>query len=196
MIRTLSALILVALIGGGAIWWGTSGGLAFTSETQRRIEIAAHPRNLPAVKLADSTGTRLALSDYRGAPLLMEFIYTTCPDICVALGGAFEQIDEAAAANLRLLSVSFDPRDQAEQLGWFAARHDAEAPRWRVVRVPDHAELKALLQQAGVVVVPDEQGGFVHNAGLYLVDGKGRLIRVFDPDDSDGALQALNDLAD
>ncbi|MCA8867822.1 MAG: SCO family protein [Rhodobacteraceae bacterium] len=196
MIRTLSALILVALAGGGAIWWGTGGGLAFTSETQRRIEIAAHPRSLPAVALTDSTGARLVLSDYQGAPLLMEFIYTTCPDICVTLGSAFEQIDKAAAANLRLLSISFDPRDQAEQLGWFADRHGAEAPRWRVVRVPDPANLKTLLQQAGVVVVPDAQGGFVHNAGLYLVDGNGRLIQVFDPDDTDGALKALNALGD
>lgn len=185
------ALLAVGLAGLAALWWGTDGGQALTAETARRLEIAASPRTLPDVELRDQKGAAASLSDYRGAPLLVEFIYTTCPDICLALGTAFEQVDRAAPAFVRLLSVSFDPADGTQELGWFAERYGAEPPRWRVARVADDAARSALMERAGVVVIPDGLGGFVHNAGLYLVDGEGRLTRVFEPEDTNGALAAL-----
>lgn len=193
--RSLLALLVVTLAGGAVLWWGTDGGRALTAETARRLDIATHPRELPDVTLIDHTGARMSLSEYRGAPLVMEFVYATCPDICLALGSAFERIDAAIDDSVRLLSVSFDPADDAGRLGGFADRHGAEAPRWRVAGVPDAAERVWLLERAGVVVIPDSAGGFTHNAGLYLVDAAGRLVRVFEPEDAEGALAALRTLA-
>lgn len=195
MLRLTIALILVLLGGGTALWWGTEGGQAFTAETARRLDIAKHPRPLPPTALADSSGATLSLDQYHGGPLVLEFIYASCPDICVALGTAFEQLDAAAPGGTHLLSVSFDPEDDARSLGAFADRHGATAPRWRVAAVPDSAARSRLLEHAGVVVIPDGMGGFVHNAGLYVVDPTGHLIAVFDPDDTKAALSMLDRLA-
>jgi len=194
-VRAVAATLVVALLGGTALWWGTDGGRAFTSETARRLDIATAPRALPDVPLKDHTGAQIRLSDYRGAPLVVEFVYATCPDICRALGTAFERLDATLPAEVRLLSVSFDPADDVERLGWFAERHDAEPPRWRVARVIAEAPREALLERAGVVVIPDGRGGFVHNAGLYLVDARGRLIAVFDPEDTEELHAALQNHA-
>ena len=57
------------------------------------------------------------------------------------------------------------------------------------------AALAALLARAGVVVVSDGQGGFVHNAGLHLVDAGGRLTAIFDTWDSERLRAALAGLA-
>lgn len=195
MWRSALLTLAVALAGAAALWWGTDGGRALTAETLRRRDIAAHPRPLPDTLLTDRDGAGLRLADYRGAPLLMEFVYAGCPDICLTLGTAFEQLDAQAPAGVALLSISFDPADDAERLGWFADRHRAQPPRWRVAAVPDAAARAALLERAGVVVIPDGGGGFVHNAGLYLVDAAGTLRRVLDPDDVEGALAALAALA-
>lgn len=189
----LSALAAgaVAAAGAAALWWGTDGGRAFTSEAARRLDIAATPRQLPDVGLIDRTGTHFRLSDYRGAPVVVEFVYASCPDICVALGSAFERLDTALPRRIPLVSISFDPADGPEELGWFADRHRAIPPRWRVAGVADNAERAALLATAEVVVISDGAGGFVHNAGLYLVDAGGRLTAVFDPDDADDVVRAL-----
>lgn len=189
--RAVLATIAVAAIGGMVLWWGTDQGGALTSEAARRNDIAAAPRLLPDVRLHDQTGATLALSDYRGAPLVLEFIYATCPDICVTLGTVFERLDATLPHDAHLVSISFDPRDDTERLGWFADRHGAETPRWRVAGIARKAERTALLERAGVVVIPDTMGGFVHNAGLYLVDPEGRLSAVFAPDDSEGLRRAL-----
>jgi len=171
--------------------WGTAGGRAFTAEAARRLDIAAAPRALPEVVLGDPTGALVPLSAYRGHPLVMEFVYATCPDLCLTLGTAFERLDTLLPAGVALLSVSFDPADDTERLGWFADRHGARPPRWRVAAIADPAAREALLARAGVVVIPDGAGGFVHNAALYLVDGAGRLVAVFDPEDTEGVRAAL-----
>ncbi len=189
--RAALATVVVAGLGAATFWWGTEGGMALTSEAARRLDIAAAPRVLPDVPLYDQTSAKLQLSDYRGAPVVLEFIYTTCPDVCLTLGTAFERLDAVLPPSVPLLSLSFDPADGPRRLGWFANRHGAEAPHWRVAGVEDPKARAALLERAGVVVIPDGAGGFVHNAGLYLIDGKGRLSRVFDPEDTNGVLDAL-----
>jgi len=175
--RAALATVAVAAIGAAALWWGTDRGGALTSEAARRLDIAAAPRRLPDVTLHDQTGAEMALSDYRGAPLVLEFVYATCPDICLTLGTAFERLDATLPDDARLVSISFDPNDDIERLGWFADRHGAAPPRWRVAGVANP-------QARGL-------GGFVHNAGLYLVDAEGRLTAVFDPEDTDGLRAAL-----
>ncbi len=193
--RAAIALATVAALGAGVLWWGTDGLRAFTSEGARRLDIAAAPRLLSDAALYDQTGAQLHLADYRGAPIVLEFIYTTCPDICLSLGTAFEQLDRMLPRTARLLSVSFDPADDVERLDWFAGRYGAVAPRWRVAGIADTDMRTTLLRRAGVVVVPDGYGGFVHNAGLYLVDARGRLTAVFDLEDVAGVQAALADHA-
>lgn len=191
--RAPLSTMLVALIGAAMLWWGTDQGRALTAETARRLELTATPRLLPDVVLHDQNGAGLRLSDYRGAPVVLEFIYATCPDICLALGTAFEQLDAVLPENIRLLSISFDPEDGPRELTWFAERHDAEAPRWRVAGIADATARENLLDRAGVIVIPDPMGGFVHNAGLYLVDASGRLTGVFDLEDIAGLQAVLGD---
>ncbi|MCL7466565.1 SCO family protein [Phaeovulum sp. NW3] len=191
--RAALATLAVACCGAAALWWGTEGGQALTSEAARRLDIARAPRALPDVVLHDQNGALTHLSDYRAAPVVLEFVYTTCPDICLALGTAFERLDAALPRDARLISISFDPADDTARLGDFADRYDATAPRWRVAGIKGDAARAALLDRAGVVVIPDGFGGFVHNAGLYLVDAQGRLTAVFDPEDTRGLRAALAD---
>lgn len=189
--RAALGVAVIAALGAAALWWGSDGGQALTSEGARRLDIAAAPRLLPDAALTDQTGTRFHLSDYRGAPVVLEFVYTTCPDICLALGTTFERLDAVLPPEAKLVSISFDPADDRERLDWFANRYAAQAPRWRIAAVSGADEREALLTAAGVVVIPDGMGGFVHNAGLYLVDAAGRLVGVYDPEDDEGVQDAL-----
>jgi protein SCO1/2 len=82
-----------------------------------------------------------------------------------------------------LLSISFDPRnDGREALRLYGERFGAKAPRWRVAAPVDKQELADLLQSFGVVVIPDGTGGFIHNDAVYVIDARGRLARILDPD--------------
>ena len=186
--RSVLASIAALLLGAAVLWLGTDGFQAFTAEGVRRLAVAEKPRPLPPVRLQDSSGATIGLEDYQGKLILVTFIYTRCPDICTVLGDSFEHIYQALPSRMlgreiALLSVSFDPRrDGPAELAAYAKRYRAGGPAWRIARVADPMELKALLDAFGIVVIPDEYGGFEHNAAIHLVDRRGRLARIFDYD--------------
>ena len=186
MLRTAIASILVVL-GAMCIFWNeTDGFSAFTIESARRIDVAREPRSVPDLTLQLSDGEQVKLVNGGLQPTLVEFIYTSCPTICLALGEDFFRLQEKIArdrrySGVRLLSISFDlERDTPEQLAEYEKSHGARAPTWQIARPRSAAELRRLVDVFGIVVKDDGSGGFVHNAAIHLVDARGRLAKISD----------------
>lgn len=190
----MAAIALVALCGLMTLWWGTDGLTAITAESARRLDIQRHPRPLPAVALEDHNGAIASFADFHNKVVLLDFVYTRCPTLCVALGSAFEQARERIAGSplegrIVLLTISFDPEhDGPSELADYADRYGGADAIWRVLRAPSLQDTRNLLRVAKVIVVPDEFGGFVHNAAILVVDADGRLVRILDSDAIDDAL--------
>lgn len=189
MTRGFLPLLAVVLAAGiGALDWETEGFRVATSAGARQLDIGRRPRPLPDVRLFDQDGRAFSLSAYRGRPVLVDFIYTRCPTLCSVLGDDFQHVlersgDPAAGSQIDLLSISFDlQNDDREALQLYGERFGAKAPRWRIAAPADARGLAMLLQSFGVVVIPDGLGGFIHDGAVYLVDAKGRLARILDPD--------------
>ncbi len=184
----LPLLALVVTAGVAALAWETEGFRVVTSAGARQLDIERRPRPLPDVRLFDQDGHAFSLGDYKGRPVLVDFIYTRCPTICSALGDDFHRVMDLASGSgsgpqIDLLSISFDPvNDDREALKLYGDRYGATAPHWRIAAPADASGLAALLQSFGVVVIPDGMGGFIHNSAVYLVDAHGRLARLLDPD--------------
>lgn len=183
----LPLLAFVIAIGVATLAWGTDGFQVVTTAGARRLAVAHHPRAIPDVALIDQDGTPFSFDSYRGKPLLVDFIYTSCPTICGVLGEDFHEIlaamrEARGAQRVDLLSISFDPtRDGEQALQSYAARYGAAVPHWRIAVPATQGGLRALLKSFGVVVIPDQFGGFTHNAGIYVLDPRGRLVRILDP---------------
>jgi protein SCO1 len=69
-------------------------------------------RRSPALALRDIDGRMVDIRDLRGAPVLVTFVYSTCPDVCPlimsSLAEARRDAGEAGRAT-RVLAVSVDP---------------------------------------------------------------------------------------
>ncbi|HSH49070.1 MAG TPA: hypothetical protein VK991_10840, partial [Halomonas sp.] len=59
---------------------------------------------------------------------------------------------------------------------------------WMAARAVDDDGRKALMRAFGVIAVPDEIGGYVHNAAINVVDPAGRLVAIHNWDDTRGAV--------
>jgi protein SCO1/2 len=196
MLRTAIAALAVAAAFSAALWQSTDGLRAFTTEGTRRLSVIEQPRSVPAVRLIDMHGRELSLTDEIGRAVVVEFIYTTCPTICVALGDSFAKLrDQTRTAGLadqvRLISISFDLRDNPEELRDYAQAHGADGSLWITARPENEEALRALLKTFGVTVIPDGVGGFVHNAALHVVDRQGRLVAIFDIGEEAQVLAAI-----
>jgi protein SCO1/2 len=183
----LPLLTCVLVAGIATLSWATGGFRVVTSDGAWRLAVERSPVPLADIWMIDQAGQSFALSDYRGRAVLVDFIYTRCPTICGVLGADFRNIldlsNREAGGAIDLLSISFDPDSddlQARQL--YGGRFDAVPPRWRVAVPVDKRELATLLHSLGIVVIPDGIGGFVHSNAIYLVDTRGRLARVLDPE--------------
>jgi protein SCO1 len=185
VIRTLAVCLLLALGGYASAAWLTHDFQVWTAEGARRLEVALAPVAAPDVQV-DGPGVpsqplpRL-LADGRDVTIV-DFVYTRCETVCLSLGGTFQQLQAMLgdAGHVRLLSISFDPRDGTADLRSYASRMHADARRWTLVRAADAAQTARLLQPFQVTVVPAGPGDFEHNAALLVVDRQGRLVRVFD----------------
>jgi len=197
--RTLIALCLLGALGVGLLHAATDGFRALTSETARRLAVAAEARPVPDVGVRDQSGAVLSLGETDGRLRVVNFIYTRCPDVCLALGDALQQLQrdlpaERLGRDVLLLSISFDPaHDSPERMAAYA-RWFRAGEGWRVLRPEDAEGLDALLETFGVVVIPDGQGGFEHNAALHLVDREGRLVHITDLEDVAGMRARLEGL--
>lgn len=195
---TLAAALLVALLAFGAAHWLTLGFEVWTAEGARRLAWARQPVAVPDV-IVEGPGLAAqplgALLAQGSGATIVDFVYTRCETVCSALGGVFQQAQGTlmvapASPAVRLLSISFDPvHDDLATLQAYSASLQADPAVWRFARVADATRLRSLLEAFGITVIADGRGGFEHNAALLVVDGRGRLVRAFDYDDLQGALQ-------
>jgi protein SCO1/2 len=176
---------MIAVVASAALWQATDGLRTFTTEGARRLAVLEQPRPVPDVRLIDMRGRELTLTDQIGRAVIVEFIYTTCPTICTALGESFARlrsdIDAAGLADrFRLISISFDlARDGPEALRDYAEAHGADGRVWTVARPENELALSSLLKAFDVIVIPDGAGGFVHNAALHVIGQNGKLKAIF-----------------
>jgi protein SCO1/2 len=187
---TAAALACVAALGAAALWHGTMGFRVVSTEEGRRLAIAEQPRTLPLPAARDAAA-RVTLAT---------FFYARCNAVCSAVGSEFQQLQSEILARglqdrVRLLSISFDPRDGAPELAHYAQRMRADVRVWTMTSVPDDARRASLLASAGVVVIPAPLGEYGHNAAFHLIDRDARLVRIVDYEQPAAALDAALALA-
>lgn len=134
--------------------------------------------------LEDTAGRARASGDFRGRLVLLNFGFTSCPDVCpTALTRMHQLLRELgpAAADVVPVFVTLDPaRDTPERLGPYLAHFD-----------PALIGLRGSERQVGAVAAlfkvhvertplpPPLEYGFVHSDQLYLLDRRGRVRATF-----------------
>src|SRR5689334_825549 len=102
--RTLSALLLCA-------------AAAFAVEPGQRA---------PGFALMDSNGNVFDGQDYRGKPLLVEFMQTTCPH-CAAFADVLNRVQAKYGEKIQILAIA-NPPDNPQTVGKFVQGHGVRYP--------------------------------------------------------------------
>jgi len=196
----LASALVVAL--GLAAWWqATLGFRSFTWESDRRLQVAAHPPAMPRLTMQDHNGRVFDSAELRGEVLVVNFIYSRCTSLCVFSGTRFGRLltslhQGGREGRVHLLSVSLDPDydTPARLLAYLQRYRSRPDPDWSVVRVRDRQALQGLLSAFGVVSIANGFGGIQHNAAAHIVDARGRLVAILDEDDETGILAEVDRL--
>ncbi|KKE78197.1 SCO family protein [Oceanobacillus caeni] len=191
------SLCVVVLFGVVLFFIETDGFQAFTTESARTMKLVEEQPVFPDVTLEDSKGNIYSFSEFKGKYVMITFVYTTCTSVCpeleMNLFNVYDQVPEKyIGEDIVFLSISFDPeRDDVETLEKYRRLFGSDGETWRMARVPNAEELHSLLDEFGVIVIPDNQGNFTHNSAFYLVNPQGKLVDVMDYQKVDEAASKL-----
>lgn len=131
--------------------------------------------------MRDRQGREVRLVDFRGRPLLVNFIYTACFEICpnstMALSRAVNAMRERfGSAQFHVVSIGFDqPTDSPTALRSYATQRRISDPNWAFLS-PRREDVPALARDFGFSYVATP-GGFEHTLQVSILDAEGRIRR-------------------
>lgn len=129
--------------------------------------------------MRDRRAREVRLSDYRGKPLLVNFIYTACFDVCpsstVVLRNAVDAMrDRFGSDQFQVVTIGFDqPTDSPAALRSYAAQRRIRDPNWEFLS-PRREDVEALAHDFGFSFVATS-GGFDHTLQVSILDSEGRI---------------------
>lgn len=138
---------------------------------------------LPPVSLIDQNGRRVSLASLRGKPVLVDFVYTSCPGPCSVLTSKLVGVAQSLGARLgtriTMVSITVDPEhDSPKVLKAYAERLSADRPGWEFLTgTPD--EIERVLLPYKVRRMRDADGTVTHVETLFLLGPDGRQRRLY-----------------
>jgi protein SCO1 len=165
---TLMLVATLVLVGGLAVVLFAHGTKDSGSST---FEGALRPPGIPPIKfsLKDQDGKAATLAQYRGEPVVLTFMYSTCKDTCPLtaqqIKGALDQLGQ----DVPTLAISVDPANDTPLNARRFVNQQGLTKRMRFL-LGDQAQLQPIWKAYGI----QPQGkAFDHSAYVVLVDAKG-----------------------
>jgi len=136
---------------------------------------------VPDFVLTNQDDTRFDSAKLRGKVVVIDFIYTTCTDVCPLFTANFAQLQRALkkehAGDVFLISITTDPEiDSPKVLKAYAQRYGAEYNNWAFLTGTEE-QLKAVWKSLGIRVIRRGRGLVQHTSLTTIVDRQG--IRRF-----------------
>ncbi|MCF8150555.1 MAG: SCO family protein [Burkholderiaceae bacterium] len=163
---------------------GARTGLTLTTLDEKsalQVSQAAIGKAVGDHVLLDRESRPTPLSKYRGKPLLVNFIYTACFQVCPTTTKNLQKAVEntvgmLGADRFSIVSIGFNqPFDSPQAMKAFAAQYGIHLPNWEFLS-PAAAIVDDLTQNFGFSYVATS-AGFDHMNQVTLVDAEGKIYR-------------------
>ncbi|HEX4928300.1 MAG TPA: SCO family protein [Burkholderiales bacterium] len=170
-----------------------SAANAFDPQSALKESQAAIGRQLGNYVFLDSENREIRLAELRGKPLVVNFVYTGCIQVCPAATQFLAQAVKAAERSLgpgtfRVATIGFNvPFDSPTAMKGFAAKFGLGGARDWLFLTPQSSDRERLLADFGFRAEPTS-AGFDHLLQVSIVDAQGRLYRQIYGDEFDSPL--------
>ncbi len=186
--RTFSLIARVGILLPTLCLWGLAsqaGMEHMASGLDRQAALkysqAAVGRKLEHYSLTDTHGNTLDLDAFKGKPLILSLIYTSCHHTCPVLTSHLKQVvdvarDALGGDSFAVASIGFDTAmDTPQRMREFAHSRGIDLPNWYFLSTDD-ATVRRLAKDTGFIFQPSPKG-FDHLAQITLVDAGGIIYQ-------------------
>lgn len=134
----------------------------------------------PGFTLTNQDGREVKLSDFQGKVVVMNFIYSRCPDICgeenYRLQGVWKQLKTDLKQDLVLVSVSFDSYDTPEVMKRYETFFDV--PGWQFLTGTEN-QIRQVTNDYWVSYEQEVDGKIAHSVVIALIDRAGMVRKTY-----------------
>lgn len=143
----------------------------------------AEGSKLDDYRLTDQDGVSFSLSDYfkDGKPLVISYVYTSCPHVCPTITAEFKNVVKKAGEKLgkrfSVLTIGFDTvNDKPSRLKEYGGKFTDDFADFRFASA-DEQTIKRLTGQAGFFYLKREDGSFDHIDMATVVGADGVIYK-------------------
>ncbi|MGO9603626.1 MAG: SCO family protein [Candidatus Binataceae bacterium] len=141
---------------------------------------------LPQLALIDQNGKSVTLSSLKGKPVLVDFIYTSCPGPCLTITRSMERVAErlgpALGSQVTLVSISIDPEHEGPpQMQAYARAQSADRAGWLFLS-GGPGDVDSALAAFNLKREREPDGSIEHLEDVILVGPDGRAIKEYKGD--------------
>lgn len=153
----------------------------YTPQQALEFSQSAIGRAVPNYTFRDTGGEVVNIADFRGKPLIVSFIYTSCADSCPVitqtLADAVEKARDALGDDsFSVISIGFDSAsDSPERMRYFANQHDIDFSGWKFLS-GDLPSMIGLADDLGFIFFSSPKG-YDHLSQVTVIDGGGVVYR-------------------
>src|SRR5690348_5973013 len=178
----LNKILIRTILASAPLWLAGANATAHEPAPPKKQSAAALlDVKVPDFVLIDQDGRRFDSTTLRGKVVAIDFIYTTCTDVCPLFTANFAQMQRTMNADHRdavfFVSITTDPEiDSPKVLRSYAQRYGADFRNW-VFLTGTEAQLKPVWNALGIRVIKKGRGLVQHTSLTTLLDRQG--IRRF-----------------
>ena len=140
-------------------------------------------KKAPEFALRDADGNRVRLSDFAGKVVVLNFVFTNCPDVCPLHSEAIASIQEAINPTpmeglVQFVTITTDPnRDTPAIMKTYGSAHGLDPVNWVFLTSgPDKpAVTRELAWRYGLKFTQTKEGYQMHGVVTHLIDKSGHL---------------------
>jgi protein SCO1/2 len=142
---------------------------------------------LPDITLQNQAGQPVTLSSLKGKPVLLDFIYTSCPGPCLVLTARMKKIARDLGPQLgrdiTMVSITVDPEhDGPKQLAYYVKEQGANFPGWHFLTGTPQ-QIDDVMANFKLKRVKESDGSVDHIIDFFMLSPDGREARVYNPDE-------------
>lgn len=130
--------------------------------------------------LTDHDGIPFNLKDYLGKPLLINFVYTNCPNICsvnaTIIAKSIKELGRDLDEKVNIITVGFDyERDTAQRMKEYGEAFTKDFKYWRFA-TGDRKTIEGLTKELGFYYKKEGEG-FDHLNMISIIDLRGQVYK-------------------
>jgi len=177
-------LVFLLLISAGsvaAINNDSQSSDRYDKEKAFEFSQAALNRTIGSYKFVNQDRNLVDITQYRGKPLVISLIYTSCYHVCPTLTNHLAEVVEIAREALgresfSVISVGFDTAvDSPERMRLFARERNIDVPGWDFLST-DKDTIEAFSNDVGFIFFKSPKG-FDHLSQITMLDSDGKIYR-------------------